>query len=202
METRWNVICELLLDDGNISRRSFCFLFPVNWCQHWFEFFPNPPINVLSMVENLLAHHDKELLNHLMNYNITSQVPFLTLFWERCTLCLGGAAVRWDGPGGQTPQSSRELEPFFFQLKFCSIRDINRTDLRFRGLTGWGLKIILQSLNYQKLSYKGVCASLASVPLLCASWIFLGTKKDLFFSSLTGSHFPPNIPINYLPWLN
>lgn len=46
----------------------------VNWCQHWFEFFPNPPINVLGIIENLLAHHDKELLQHLMNYNITSQV--------------------------------------------------------------------------------------------------------------------------------
>ncbi|KAM6457750.1 TBC1 domain family member 31 isoform 1-T1 [Liasis olivaceus] len=45
----------------------------INWCQHWFEFFPNPPINVLSMVENILAHHDKELLQHLMKYNITSQ---------------------------------------------------------------------------------------------------------------------------------
>ncbi|KAM3842051.1 TBC1 domain family member 31 [Vipera latastei] len=45
----------------------------INWCQHWFEFFPNPPVNVLSMVENILAHHDKELLHHLMKYNITSQ---------------------------------------------------------------------------------------------------------------------------------
>ncbi|KAL7984091.1 hypothetical protein Chor_002661 [Crotalus horridus] len=48
----------------------------INWCQHWFEFFPNPPINVLSMVENILAHHDKELLHHLMKYNITSQYFF------------------------------------------------------------------------------------------------------------------------------
>ncbi|XP_062987183.1 TBC1 domain family member 31 [Elgaria multicarinata webbii] len=61
----------------------------VNWCQHWFEFFPNPPINVLSMVENILAHHDKELLQHLMSYNITSQVyawPLLeTMFSEVLT---------------------------------------------------------------------------------------------------------------------
>uniref|UniRef100_H9GFB9 TBC1 domain family member 31 n=1 Tax=Anolis carolinensis TaxID=28377 RepID=H9GFB9_ANOCA len=61
----------------------------VNWCQHWFEFFPNPPINVLSMVENILAQHDKELLQHLMNYNITSQVyawPLLeTMFSEVLT---------------------------------------------------------------------------------------------------------------------
>ncbi|XP_066479956.1 TBC1 domain family member 31 isoform X2 [Tiliqua scincoides] len=61
----------------------------VNWCQHWFEFFPNPPINVLSMVENIVAHHDKELLQHLMSYNITSQVyawPLLeTMFSEVLT---------------------------------------------------------------------------------------------------------------------
>ncbi|ETE64875.1 WD repeat-containing protein 67, partial [Ophiophagus hannah] len=61
----------------------------INWCQHWFEFFPNPPINVLSMVENILAHHDKELLHHLMKYNITSQSyawPLLeTMFSEVLT---------------------------------------------------------------------------------------------------------------------
>ncbi|XP_066032694.1 TBC1 domain family member 31 isoform X2 [Chamaea fasciata] len=46
----------------------------VNFCQHWFEYFPNPPLNVLGMIENVLAHHDKELLQHLMKYNVTSQV--------------------------------------------------------------------------------------------------------------------------------
>ncbi|XP_071817640.1 TBC1 domain family member 31-like [Apostichopus japonicus] len=45
-----------------------------NWCQHWFEFFPNPPINVLSSVENILAFHDKKLLQHFVTYNISSQV--------------------------------------------------------------------------------------------------------------------------------
>ncbi|XP_051878780.1 TBC1 domain family member 31 isoform X2 [Pristis pectinata] len=61
----------------------------VNWCQHWFEYFPNPPINLLGMIENILAHHDKELLQHLVNYNITSQSyawPLLeTLFSEVLT---------------------------------------------------------------------------------------------------------------------
>ncbi|KAE8599593.1 hypothetical protein XENTR_v10017246 [Xenopus tropicalis] len=60
-----------------------------NWCQHWFEYFPNPPINILGMVENLLAHHDKELLQHFINYGVTSQVyawPLLeTLFSEVLT---------------------------------------------------------------------------------------------------------------------
>uniref|UniRef100_A0A8C5TNF1 TBC1 domain family member 31 n=1 Tax=Malurus cyaneus samueli TaxID=2593467 RepID=A0A8C5TNF1_9PASS len=46
----------------------------VNFCQHWFEYFPNPPVNVLGMIENVLAHHDKELLQHLIKYKVTSQV--------------------------------------------------------------------------------------------------------------------------------
>ncbi|RMC14922.1 hypothetical protein DUI87_07099 [Hirundo rustica rustica] len=48
----------------------------VNFCQHWFEYFPNPPVNVLGMMENVLAHHDKELLQHLIKYNVTSQYFF------------------------------------------------------------------------------------------------------------------------------
>ncbi|XP_017265374.1 TBC1 domain family member 31 [Kryptolebias marmoratus] len=61
----------------------------VNWCQHWFEYFPNPPLNVLSMAENVLAHHDKELLQHLVDCGVTSQLyvwPLLeTLFSEVLT---------------------------------------------------------------------------------------------------------------------
>ncbi|XP_028919506.1 TBC1 domain family member 31 isoform X1 [Ornithorhynchus anatinus] len=61
----------------------------VNWCQHWFEYFPNPPINILSMLENVLAHHDKELLQHFMKYDVTSQLyawPLLeTVFSEVLT---------------------------------------------------------------------------------------------------------------------
>ncbi|KAM9310324.1 TBC1 domain family member 31 isoform 2-T2 [Pholidichthys leucotaenia] len=61
----------------------------VNWFQHWFEYFPNPPLNILSMVENVLAHHDKDLLQHLVDCGITSQLyvwPLLeTLFSEVLT---------------------------------------------------------------------------------------------------------------------
>ncbi|XP_038145493.1 TBC1 domain family member 31 isoform X1 [Cyprinodon tularosa] len=61
----------------------------VNWCQHWFEYFPNPPLNILSRVENVLAHHDKELLQHLVDCGISSQLylwPLLeTLFSEVLT---------------------------------------------------------------------------------------------------------------------
>ncbi|CAI5662965.1 unnamed protein product [Oreochromis niloticus] len=61
----------------------------VNWCQHWFEYFPNPPLNILNMAENVLAHHDKELLQHLVDCGVTSQLfvwPLLeTLFSEVLT---------------------------------------------------------------------------------------------------------------------
>ncbi|CAG12858.1 unnamed protein product [Tetraodon nigroviridis] len=61
----------------------------VNWCQHWFEYFPNPPLNILAMVENVLAHHDRKLLQHLVSCGVTSQVyawPLLeTLFSEVLT---------------------------------------------------------------------------------------------------------------------
>uniref|UniRef100_A0A8D2HMD6 TBC1 domain family member 31 n=1 Tax=Urocitellus parryii TaxID=9999 RepID=A0A8D2HMD6_UROPR len=61
----------------------------INWCQHWFEYFPNPPINILSIIENILAFHDKELLQHFIAHDITSQLyawPLLeTVFSEVLT---------------------------------------------------------------------------------------------------------------------
>ncbi|XP_021798292.2 TBC1 domain family member 31 isoform X8 [Papio anubis] len=61
----------------------------INWCQHWFEYFPNPPINILSMIENVLAFHDKGLLQHFIDHDITSQLyawPLLeTVFSEVLT---------------------------------------------------------------------------------------------------------------------
>nr|XP_039261457.1 TBC1 domain family member 31-like isoform X2 [Styela clava] len=60
--------------------------FLINWCQHWFEFFPNPPLGILSAVENVLAHHDKKLLHHFIKFKVTTQHyawPLLqTLFTE------------------------------------------------------------------------------------------------------------------------
>ena len=50
------------------------FSLSVNWCQHWFEFFPNPPVNILGMVENVLVHHDKRLMQHFVSCHVTSQV--------------------------------------------------------------------------------------------------------------------------------
>ncbi|KAL4234370.1 hypothetical protein ACF0H5_006017 [Mactra antiquata] len=61
----------------------------VNWSQHWFEYFPNPPINILGMIENVIGHHDRYLLQHFVKYNVTSQIyawPLLeTLFSEVLT---------------------------------------------------------------------------------------------------------------------
>ncbi|THD23585.1 TBC1 domain family member 31 [Fasciola hepatica] len=46
----------------------------MNWCFTWFEYFPNPPINVLCMVENLLAHNDPDLYHHFVRYQITTEI--------------------------------------------------------------------------------------------------------------------------------
>ncbi len=46
----------------------------MNWCGQWFEYFPNPPLNVLAMIENTLAHHDATLLEHLIKHGVTSHV--------------------------------------------------------------------------------------------------------------------------------
>ena len=64
------------------------FSLPVNWCQHWFEYFPNPPINMLGLVENVLAHHDKQLLQHFVKSSITSQVNMvhLGIHFDACML--------------------------------------------------------------------------------------------------------------------
>ncbi|XP_075405425.1 TBC1 domain family member 31 [Tenrec ecaudatus] len=61
----------------------------INWCQHWFEYFPNPPVNILSMIENVLAFRDKELLQHFLAHDVTAQLyawPLLeTVFSEVLT---------------------------------------------------------------------------------------------------------------------
>ncbi|XP_074042310.1 uncharacterized protein isoform X5 [Leptinotarsa decemlineata] len=46
----------------------------LNWCQHWFEYFPLPPVNILAMIENILLEHDPELLHHYASNNITSNI--------------------------------------------------------------------------------------------------------------------------------
>ena len=61
----------------------------LNWCQKWFEYFPNPPLSILVMIEALLAHHDAALLEHFISFDISAQIyawPMLhTLFSEILT---------------------------------------------------------------------------------------------------------------------
>jgi hypothetical protein len=45
-----------------------------NWCRLWWEFYPNPPVQVLCSAEDLLAIHDKPLLDHFKRCKVTSQV--------------------------------------------------------------------------------------------------------------------------------
>lgn len=45
----------------------------VNWCQKWWEYYPNPPIECLDLIEQLLKYHDKELYDHFEKCQITSQ---------------------------------------------------------------------------------------------------------------------------------
>lgn len=62
----------------------------MNWCQYWFEYFPFPPINVLSMVENVLAEHDSKLLEFYYEARVKTDLYAWTLlevaFSEVCNL--------------------------------------------------------------------------------------------------------------------
>ncbi|KAJ3407502.1 TBC1 domain member 31 [Chytriomyces hyalinus] len=46
----------------------------LNWCQKWWEYYPNPPIECLAIIEDLLKLHDPQLLSHFVHLQITSQV--------------------------------------------------------------------------------------------------------------------------------
>lgn len=74
-----------------------------NWCSAWFEYFPNPPINVLCMVENLIAFHDRELYQHLVDCRITTEIyawpvlqtVFSEVFTEEEWLCLWDTLISY-----------------------------------------------------------------------------------------------------------
>ncbi|KAJ3185626.1 TBC1 domain member 31 [Geranomyces variabilis] len=51
----------------------------VNWCQKWWEYDPNPPIECLAILEDLLEFHDRELLMHFAARRITSQTYAWTM---------------------------------------------------------------------------------------------------------------------------
>ena len=60
--------------------------FPVNWCDQWFNYFPNPPFNILTMVENILSYHDPHLLHHLVQHQITVRVSCIHAI--TCKICV------------------------------------------------------------------------------------------------------------------
>ncbi|OWR50060.1 putative WD repeat domain 67 [Danaus plexippus plexippus] len=51
----------------------------LNQCQLWFEYAPFPPVSILAMVENILAEHDRQLLNHFCELGVTSQTYALKI---------------------------------------------------------------------------------------------------------------------------
>lgn len=51
----------------------------INNCQLWFEYAPFPPISILAMVENILAEHDQQLLDHFCELGVTSQTYALKI---------------------------------------------------------------------------------------------------------------------------
>ncbi|EEB10401.1 conserved hypothetical protein [Pediculus humanus corporis] len=52
----------------------------VNWCQNWFEFYPFPPVNMLSTLENILGHHEPDLLEFYLKNDITINVFACSIF--------------------------------------------------------------------------------------------------------------------------
>ena len=51
----------------------FIDIYIVNWCQHWFEYYPNPPLHVLNLVEDIVSFHEPKLLEHFQKYKVTGQ---------------------------------------------------------------------------------------------------------------------------------
>ena len=56
-----------------------------SFCVHWFEFFPNPPIGVLSVIENIIADNDRHVFHHLVENKVTTQ----TYAWPVLQTCRG-----------------------------------------------------------------------------------------------------------------
>ncbi|KAJ3323251.1 TBC1 domain member 31 [Boothiomyces sp. JEL0866] len=51
----------------------------INWCQKWWEYYPNPPIEILEFVSQLLAFHDPELYAHFDLHKVNGQIYVWTL---------------------------------------------------------------------------------------------------------------------------
>ncbi|KAF7275260.1 hypothetical protein GWI33_012029 [Rhynchophorus ferrugineus] len=53
---------------------ELCCTLLINWCQHWFEYHPLPPINILAIIDNVLMEHDITLMQHYADNNINANV--------------------------------------------------------------------------------------------------------------------------------
>lgn len=97
--------------------------FLVNWCQHWFEYFPFPPVNLFTMIENLMSYHDPELLTYLKNNNITTQLYGWTLLEVAFSevLTVDEWQILWD--------HILSNEPSFILMAVISYNILNRTKL-------------------------------------------------------------------------
>lgn len=111
----------------------------VNWCQSWWEYYPNPPIEYLEMIEDLLAYHDKELYSHFFQSQITSQVRWnhgvvpgckirSKLLFDTVGLCLAPHEILflWHnirGPLVKAVGSHYCEPPFVFSIRHSIVRD-------------------------------------------------------------------------------
>ncbi|KAJ8966266.1 hypothetical protein NQ317_004484 [Molorchus minor] len=70
----------------------------LNWCQHWFDYFPLPPMNILIIIENMLVEHDPELFYHFQYFNITTELYGWTLLETAFTEVLTASEwlILWD----------------------------------------------------------------------------------------------------------
>ncbi|XP_030766298.1 TBC1 domain family member 31 [Sitophilus oryzae] len=53
---------------------ELCCTLIINWCQHWFEYHPLPPLNILAVIDNILMEHDALLLQHFSSYKISPNI--------------------------------------------------------------------------------------------------------------------------------
>lgn len=77
---------------------KFLKFFLVNWCQHWFQYYPLPPLNVLAMIENVLIEHDPDLVRHFAKNNIRSDKyiwPLLEVVFSE-SLSSENWCILWD----------------------------------------------------------------------------------------------------------
>lgn len=62
----------------------------INWCQHWFEYYPLTPFNILAIIENIFYEHDPEILNFFTTLKLSSSIyawPLLSSAFSEVLPC-------------------------------------------------------------------------------------------------------------------